>query len=209
MSKATLYYVYDPMCSWCWGYQPTWVKLQRLLSQSLAHKVQIQMLLGGLAPDSNEPMKEEMQQFLQKTWSSIHDQLGTQFNFDFWTCCLPKRSTYPACRAILVARQQGLEKEMLQAIQQGYYLHAKNPSELESLTAFAVQIGLEAESFQNSMKSESIEKQLQCDINLARQLPMQGFPSLVLQVNGEDHAIKLDYMQPEISLQHIQSIIST
>ncbi|MEF1187337.1 DsbA family protein, partial [Vibrio sinaloensis] len=24
MTKAKLYYVYDPMCSWCWGYKPTW-----------------------------------------------------------------------------------------------------------------------------------------------------------------------------------------
>ena len=27
--KATLYYVYDPMCSWCWGYKPTWDKVKK------------------------------------------------------------------------------------------------------------------------------------------------------------------------------------
>ncbi|MFT6977114.1 MAG: putative protein-disulfide isomerase, partial [Shewanella psychromarinicola] len=24
MPNTTLYYVHDPMCSWCWGYRPTW-----------------------------------------------------------------------------------------------------------------------------------------------------------------------------------------
>ncbi len=126
MSKAILYYVYDPMCSWCWGYHDTWEKLQALLKTQFANKLEIQTLLGGLAPDTNEPMPGELQVFLQQTWSRIHEQLGTQFNFDFWTKCQPKRSTYPACRAVLVARQQGLEKAMDEAIQQAYYLQAKN-----------------------------------------------------------------------------------
>ncbi|WP_022941234.1 DsbA family protein [Psychromonas hadalis] len=208
MSKAILYYVYDPMCSWCWGYQVTWDKLHVLLNQQFATQLHVQYVVGGLAPDSDVTMTEEMQRFLQETWSSIHAQLGTPFNVDFWTNCQPKRSTYPACRAILVARQQGLEKQMLQAIQQGYYLQAKNPSELATLTEFATQIGLEADTFQSSIKSELIEKQLQHEISMARQLPIQGFPSLVLHINGQDHALELDYLQAETSLQQIQSIIN-
>jgi len=208
MSKAVLYYVYDPMCSWCWGYQPTWEKLQLLLNTQCADKLHVEYVLGGLAPDSDVPMSIEMQLFLQQTWSKIHQQLGATFNFDFWTTCTPKRSTYPACRAILVAREFGLENEMLQAIQQGYYLHAKSPSELETLTGFARQIGLQTDLFESKIKSPLIKKQLIDEIQMARQLPIQGFPSLVLKLNGKNHAIGLDYLQPETSLQQIQTIIT-
>jgi hypothetical protein len=49
---TTLVYVHDPMCSWCWGFDPV---LRELVS-SLPEGVAVRRLLGGLAPDSDEPM---------------------------------------------------------------------------------------------------------------------------------------------------------
>ena len=63
----TLYYVHDPMCSWCWGFAAT---LDSVL-ETLPEDVSVVHLLGGLAPDSNEPMPESMQQGLQQTWKQI------------------------------------------------------------------------------------------------------------------------------------------
>jgi putative protein-disulfide isomerase len=110
MPNTTLYYVHDPMCSWCWGYRPTWDTLQAQLQQQLGQQLTIKYLAGGLAPDSDLPMPRPMQQILQQTWQKITQQLGTKFNHDFWHLCQPRRSTYPACRASIIARQYGLEK---------------------------------------------------------------------------------------------------
>ena len=63
-TNAQLFYVYDPMCSWCWGYRPTWLALQEAVNNQLPN-VKINYLVGGLASDSNEPMPEEMQQFFK------------------------------------------------------------------------------------------------------------------------------------------------
>ena len=30
---AVLVYVHDPMCSWCYGFRPTWVGLRAILPQ--------------------------------------------------------------------------------------------------------------------------------------------------------------------------------
>tara|TARA_R110001583_G_scaffold16561_21_gene67977 strand:- start:6346 stop:6984 length:639 start_codon:yes stop_codon:yes gene_type:complete len=196
------------MCSWCWGYHNTWEKLQALLNEQFAETLEVQSVLGGLAPDSNEPMPDDLKAMLQKTWGRIHEQLGTEFNFDFWTKCQPKRSTYPACRAVLVAREQGAEKSMYHAVQRAYYLNAQNPSELTTLTALAGQIGLDEQDFENRIQSDAINQQLMDEISLARQLPIQGFPSLVLNVNGQNHAIKLHYSQAEKTLHHIQTILT-
>ena len=40
-------------------------------------------LLGGLAPDTDQPMPIELQQQIQAHWYRINEQLGTEFNFDF------------------------------------------------------------------------------------------------------------------------------
>jgi len=94
------------MCSWCWGYKPRLAELE----QALPPGVDLVYLLGGLAADTEQPMPQEMQQFLQQTWRKIALQLGTQFNHDFWHLNSPKRSTYPANRAVLAAEKQAAGK---------------------------------------------------------------------------------------------------
>ena len=113
--SARLIYVYDPMCSWCWGYKPTWLALQQQLNEQIP-SLKIDYRLGGLAPDSDVAMPQDMQQFLSQTWHKISAQLGTEFNHGFWQECQPRRSTYPACRACLIAREFGLEQAMILAI---------------------------------------------------------------------------------------------
>jgi putative protein-disulfide isomerase len=196
------------MCSWCWGYRPTWDTLQAQLQQQLGQQLTIKYLVGGLAPDSDLPMPRPMQQMLQQTWQKITQQLGTKFNHDFWHLCQPRRSTYPACRASIIARQYGLEKQMINAIQQAYYLNAKNPSELDTLVAIAIQVGIPEAPFVEQLTANDIDKQLLQEINFAGQLPIQGFPSLVLMVDNNAYSIRLDYHQWQTSLADIRTILS-
>ncbi len=187
--KAQLYYIYDPMCSWCWGYAPTWHQLEGELTQH----IDVVYGVGGLAEDSSTIMPDEMQVFLQRTWRKISQQLGTEFNYDFWQRCQPRRSTFPACRAVLVAREFAKEQEMLAAIQQAYYLQARNPSDIDTLQALAIEIGLDENSFLQQMSSQQIEKALQSEIAKVRAMPISGFPSLVLHKNQTYTAIPIDY----------------
>ena len=82
-------------------------------------------------------MPAEMRQRISGHWRTIHEMLGTEFNFDFWAKCKPRRSTYPACRAVIAAEYQNMGAEMTNAIQHAYYLRAMNPSDLETLEMLA------------------------------------------------------------------------
>ena len=120
-SDFTLFHAHDPMCSWCWGFRSTWLEVKESLNDS----VNVRLLLGGLAPDSDDPMPAEMQTMLQGTWQRIAQHIpGTEFNHDFWTKNAPRRSTFPSCRAVIAARRQdeAFEVPMIHAIQQAYYL---------------------------------------------------------------------------------------
>ncbi|WP_026959114.1 DsbA family protein [Aliagarivorans taiwanensis] len=201
MSMPTLYYVHDPMCSWCWGFQPTWNRLLQLLPSSIT----VKRLVGGLAPDSYEPMPEEMRHYLQQTWRRIETELDRPFNHDFWRNNIPRRSTYPACRAVIAARAHDLETEMIEAIQQAYYLDARNPSDLQVLKSCASQIGISEKVFVEAMDSAELEYQLQTEIAQARSMPINGFPSLVIESEGQRLALPLDYHNEAVMLSVITS----
>lgn len=192
--SATLYYIHDPMCSWCWAFGPS---LDVLISQ-LPPGVKVTRLLGGLAPDSDKPMSEAMQARLQQTWHRIEETVpGTRFNFDFWQRTTPRRSTYPACRALLAAREQGQETTMLKAIQEAYYRQARNPSDTSTLLQLAEEIGLELNAFRTALQSGRIEQLLQQEVAQAEALGVDSYPSLVLEVDGRHWPVPVDYLNSE------------
>lgn len=202
--KAALYYFHDPMCSWCWGYRPTLLRLKNILPPELA----LRTVLGGLAPDSQDPMPQAMQQMLQKTWRNIEQQLGTNFNHDFWRLCQPRRSTYPACRAVLAAGLQQAYEEMVLAIQQAYYLRALNPSDEAVLIQLAGELGLKPVQFAEDLHSPLVEQQLQSDIALAGAYPVAGFPSWVLAKDDQLIPLTLDYRDEGVTLRHLHTVLA-
>ncbi|RDE22895.1 DsbA family protein [Motiliproteus coralliicola] len=207
---ATLYYIHDPMCSWCWAFAPGWQQIRSQLPES----VKLIKLLGGLAPDSDQPMAPPMQQYLQQTWQRIQQQVpGTEFNFEFWHQCQPRRSTYPACRAVIAAQRQNpddpeLDERMTRAIQQAYYLNARNPSDDATLIACADSLGLDTERFAADLNSRQTQAMLEQQIRQSVELGVQGFPSLVLIKEGRRIPIPIDYRNPAISLDAITQMIT-
>lgn len=203
--STKLYYLHDPMCSWCWGYRPVWDVLQ----QQLPASIPVEYVAGGLAPDSNSPMPMAQQQMIESHWRTIENKLGTVFNYDFWRDNIPRRSTYNACRAVIAAQKQDCQKPMIDAIQRGYYLRALNPSDLDILISLAKELGqkesinLNIKQFIVDINSVETDKELTRQVSLARKLSDQGFPSLVLEKDGRCQPITLDYSDSQITLRDI------
>ena len=202
--EATLYFVHDPMCSWCYAFRPVWSHIQ----QQLPAGIRVQYVLGGLAPDDDEPMPAETRAFIQGQWHKIIERVpGTLFNFEFWEKCQPRRSTYPACRAVLLARQHGREAEidMIHAIQDAYYRQARNPSDDSTLCELAQQIGLDATAFARALNAEATRHSLLDDIRFARSIGGDSFPSLFLQQNGAIQPIPHHYTDSAEVLRSIEA----
>jgi len=204
-----LYYVHDPMCSWCWGFRKTW----EVVKQQLPEQIEKQYLVGGLAPDSDQDMPQELQMQLPKIWQAIQAKIpGTEFNFDFWTQCKPRRSTYPACRAVIAAKSLDSNKEeaMILGIQQAYYLHAQNPSDLNTLEDVAESIDLNRSAFTTAITSQQTEDQLRNDIHKGRSIGANGFPSLIIQLgegsNIRHQYVPIDYNNPSIIIENIVAL---
>ena len=190
------------MCSWCWAFKPTWDKVKEALSD----QVKVNYLLGGLAPDSNEPMPIETREYVKGNWKKIQEIVpNTRFNYDFWTSCEPKRSTFPACRAVICAKQQQLDFEnlMIYGIQKAYYLEAQNPSNEDVLIDIAESLGLDTEKFKMDLKSSQVNEILTDEIKLARSMNINSMPSLALQINGTLKFIDIDYLDANYIVKQI------
>lgn len=199
----SLYHVHDPMCSWCYAFKPTLDELRK----HLADNIKLVHVVGGLAKHSDEVMPKEMQEKIEDIWYEIEDVVGTKFNHDFWKDCLPRRSTYLACQATILARAQNKEDEMIEAIQEAYYQKALNPSDDSTLIELAKNIGMDEKKFEEDLKSQKIEEDLQNELNFRRSLNVRSFPSLILKYKKELYPINIKYNDYESMLNQINDMV--
>ncbi len=201
LMKPTLYYTHDPMCSWCWGFEP----MRRQLFDRLPHNLHVTRLLGGLAADTDQPMAEEMRAYIQHAWHEIEQKVaGKHFNFDFWRACQPRRATWPACRAVIAARRQGEEydEKMTTAIQTAYYTQARNPSDDATLIELADELGLNLTDFTVALNSDETQRELLSEMELTTELAALSFPSLLLKMESSVRTIPINYTQSD-NMHHL------
>ena len=182
-----LLYIMDPMCGWCYGFQP---ELEKFLEKHSS--AEVDWIMGGLAPDTQQPMDENLKQTISSYWYEIENKSQVSFNHDFWKLNTPYRSTYPACRAVIAAESLKTKssQQMVKAIQSAYYQEAKNPSLEETLIACACSIDLDENQFLEVFKSKETEQRFQQHLSITYQLQIKGFPAL-LYVNDKNQVSPL------------------
>jgi len=188
----TIYYVVDPMCSWCWGFAPVW----REFVSEIPESATLVDLMGGLAPDNEAPMDSVMRQYVQDAWGAVKARTGADFNLEFWDKCEPKRSTYPACRAVIAAGEQasGARSLMYDAIQRAYFLEARNPSDAEALECVAGEIGLDRKQFTEDLGSDHINRIFQLELESVAKLGVSGFPTIVVKRESPGELARYDLL---------------
>lgn len=197
-------YVMDPMCGWCYGFEP---ELEEFLKKHSS--IEVDWIMGGLAPDTHYPMDEKLKQTISSYWYKIQMTTGVTFNHDFWKLNTPYRSTYPACRAVIAAQslKEKSAHQMVKAIQSAYYLEAKNPSLEETLIACANSIGLDENQFLEVFKSEETEQRFQQHLRLTYQLQARAFPALFYINNrNETYPLTQGYTQTSNLEQRFNNI---
>ena len=205
--NTELIYIHDPMCSWCWGFERVKFELLKMLPEKIGYR----LLLGGLAADTEQLMPPHMQAQIQQNWRCIEETIpGIKFNFDFWSIADPRRSTYPACRAVIAARQQGnrYDEKMTERIQQAYYKEAMNPSDNIVLVKLAAELGLDQERFHQALTEDATQRVLLDEIQLCRKLHIDSFPGLVLRVNDSTWPIAIDYLDASSMLELILMLMN-
>lgn len=189
-----LVYIADPMCAWCYGFGPVLATLRAELSRDVG----FELALGGLAPDTDEPMPQQIRAYVQAAWKAVEARTGLAFERAFWERCEPRRSTYPACRAVVAARAQdaALGEALFAAIQRAYYREARNPSLDETLLALAEELAaskgdaatgrdspppLDLDRFRTDFSEGRAQELLTRDLARRDTFGPVGFPSLALE----------------------------
>ena len=179
MNERKLWYIADTMCSWCWGFSPVIEAIQR----EYGDRLEIELLLGGLRPGTKHPMPQAQREQILHHWHAVQQRTGQPFRFEG---AMPEGFIYdtePASRGVvtvsLINRQAIFA--FFKIVQSAFYVEQQDVTNPIVLSRLAAEVGIDTQQFGQTFESDIAKRLILEHFRKARQLGVQGFPSLIGQ----------------------------
>lgn len=203
--KATLIYVGDPMCSWCYGFT---AELDEAIEE-LGNEIHFEIIMGGLRPYNTETMYD-LKSFLAGHWEEVHSRTGQKFSYDILEDKDMLYDTEPACRAVttIKAMEPSIAHSYFKSAQHSFYFQNKNPLKASTYVELAKKYGIDEEEFLTKFQSEEMKLAVKDEFNYAAQLGASSFPTLILKSNETYFLVSRGYSKSEVIIKNIRSVMS-
>jgi len=182
--NATLHYVYDPLCGWCYGAEPLAKAAEGVVGLDL------QLHAGALWPEPTQ-LPENMRLYIQQADARIAQMSGQPFGEPYLHKLLLDPAlvldSRPVVAAVLAAQLLDPAKTlpMLRGIQHAHYELGRHVVQEETLVDVAKSVGLDAAAFAAALRSVPVDRHIAESREFMSNIGAQGFPTFVLQV-GDD-----------------------
>lgn len=182
MPGPHLVYFADPMCSWCWGFSTVVEAVRGRFGPDLP----IWLILGGLRPNTVEPLTEAAKREIREHWEHVQEASGRPFDWTFFDREGFVYDTEPASRAVVAARRAGTDAalDFLTRAHAAFYAHNHDVTDEEVLADLGAEAGHNRATFLESLRSEEVRQETWSDFAIAQRAGIRGFPCLLAAVGG-------------------------
>lgn len=194
-TPATLMYIGDPMCSWCWGFAPVLQRIQKEYEGRLV----IEPIVGGLRPWTDEPLEEEFRKTILHHWREVHEASGQPFCFDFEMGENFMYDTEPGCRAVVTMRELKPEWTLpyFHSLHRAFYADNMDITKAELLATEAETFGIDRSEFLELFEQDDIKRLTVNDFKRSRSMGVTAYPAVVVQMEGELKLLTYGFMSFE------------
>jgi predicted DsbA family dithiol-disulfide isomerase len=107
-------------------------------------------------------------------------QMAKEVGIDFQFDTLKLTNTFDAHRVTMLAKTQGLMKEMTDRILYAYFTESKHIGDHETLTELAVEVGLDRDAVAGMLANGDLSGEVREDEEMARQYGVTGVPFFLI-----------------------------
>jgi putative protein-disulfide isomerase len=184
MSTATLHYIYDPLCGWCYGSAPL-VKAAREIGG-----LRFALHGGGMMAGSARQLASEgLRQFVMQHAARITGMTGQPFGEAYTDGLLRDHTAMldsePPTAAVLAAEAAaGRGADMVAHMQKAHFIDGLALSDRAALATLAADLGIDRAAFDAEF-SQALGSAVQAHMTESRRLLSrvggQGFPTFALE----------------------------
>ena len=206
MNEKTLWYIADPMCSWCWGFAPI-IKETRL---NYSENLKIELVMGGLRSGKLAMASGQRAEILNH-WKAVNERTGQPFSFEG---AMPEGFIYdtePSCRGIVAMSliNPSLVFTLLESIQFGFYVQQKDVTNPKVLAQLAGKIGVDMDLYLQVFESDEVKNKVSIHFDKVRQWGVNSFPTVAVQNAAGYTVLNRGYCLPDELFQKIDEWLST
>lgn len=206
---ATVRYIGDPMCSWCWGISPT---LKEVFSYCQNRGLDFSVHVGGLRPGGDDDWTPAFKAFLRHEWENIHRVSGQPFGFSVLDNAEFNYDTEPACRAVVALSLLQASSQVLLAffsgIQRRFYVEGADPTQPAFYRELCGEAGVTYEAFLKVFQSPEAKAATLQEFQRCRSWGIRGFPSIVLEANGQITLLASDYTTTAALIDKLETALT-
>ncbi len=187
MTLQLLYFA-NPMCSWCWGFQPV---VHALVERGFP----ITVALGSLGADRARPMRDIDKATVREHWEHVQERTGQPFDFGFFARDGFVYDTAPPCRAIAVVRSRypALALPFVGRLQERFYAMGQDMTDPVVLREAAGEFGVEADHFDAVFNDPTTAAEVAAEWQQTARLGVTGYPTLLALRPGKPEVITIGW----------------
>jgi putative protein-disulfide isomerase len=179
--KDTVIYVFDPMCGWCYGFDPV---MENAASQ-YADRLHFQVISGGMITGSRQGIiSPDFSQYILNTVPRLEQMTGVRFG-EVYLSMLRNGTCYASSerpsRALVIFREKHPDKAIAfaHAMQRALFLDGMSLEEDATYQVLCGQFGIDADTFLGQLDSQDAIAAAEKDYALAQSLGVSGYPAVV------------------------------
>ena len=186
--KATLHYIYDPLCGWCYGAEPLVTAAADIAGLDVA------LHAGGLWPEPTR-LPAETRRYIEQADARIAATSGQPFGAGYLSGLLHDPTmvldSSPPIAAILAVQSVRADAAlpMLRAIQRAHYVEGRRVVELDVLRDLAASCGVDRGTFETAFAAAAADAHIDDTRQLMHRVGSQGFPTFALEKEGRLHGV--------------------
>lgn len=189
MPKTAVFYIYDALCGWCYGFSP----VMKAFFERHRGDTSFFVLSGGMVLGEKAGPIGQVAGYIKDAYKTVEQRTGVVFGEGFLTDILEPgvahfSSEKPALAMTVFRRHKADEAiNFAHRLQQAVYHDGIWVDDWQSYPALAAEFGLDGESFLQEMQQDQVKRQTYEEFELVGQMGVKGFPTVLLQT--EKHRI--------------------
>jgi len=183
MEKPTVFYVFDALCGWCYGFGHVIQKFE----ENYRGQVQTEVLSGGMVTGSRIGPISNMADYIRQTAPRLTEITGVKFGEAYFSEIIDK-GTYisnsePPAIAFSILKEQAADKPVTLAhsLQKLQFVEGHDFNEVETYLPLAATYGIEEATFRHKFASDDYRLKAQQEFQLVNNWGISGFPAVVCQ----------------------------
>jgi len=207
--KPTIYYAYDALCGWCYGFSPVMKKLY----DNYKSEIDFIAISGGMILGNREGKIGKVASYIEKAHKVVEEHSGVQFGEGFLEL-LRKGEAYfsslPPALALAVFKDYYPLRsiEFAHALQKAIYYDGIEINKPEMYAPYFAEFGILKEDYMDKIGQQKYFQEAQADFEQVFEWGVTGFPTLFIQTSeNEVQYLSQGFNQYENVVQRLDQIM--